>query len=57
MGLSELKEAIEPMLKLYGHKLRMDLELIELTDGVSEVISSDDRLTVYSSLWNIPYRV
>ena len=43
-----LKEAIEPMLKLYGHKLRMDLELIELTDGVSEVISSDDRLTVYS---------
>ena len=37
-----LKEAIEPMLKLYGHKLRMDLELIELTDGVSEVISSDD---------------
>ncbi len=43
-----LKSAIDPMLCLYGNKLRMEVEMIELKVGVSEMISFDDRLTVYS---------
>lgn len=47
-GPKGLKQAICPMLSLGNHKFRLDLELIELQDGVSEIVSKDDRLTVYS---------
>lgn len=47
-GPKGMKQALMPLLTLYGNALKMELDIIELADGVSELVCKDDRLTVYS---------